>query len=343
MKRTYRSKRKLRRFTRKRGGANASCENETKKAKYKISSCEALGFTTTMREAGLGIEYQKTSIAGIHDNGEQRPIEQLRELTFLGMADWWERKLGRRKPEQDRLGFNKPLKASEVRHFDFDSDSIRQISYAKKEKGDTPEDFKLFIDSYKSFPIDHENMEKGVEIFDTLDTLGAFYHRYKIVLERFGEAIDNLNKGVKGFFQKDLESGKYGFNGDMTPYEGTDSYERFSTDEHFPETIRTSFKVLADMVKDDILSKDFPIQIAIDRTQCVMFLIVKKAAIPKCFVMDKRIASLAKSIVQIGWGRSSLVDSSGEPQLQMTVAWLRFIQQKYNQLIDPPVTFNLFE
>jgi hypothetical protein len=332
MKRTYRSKRKLRRFTRKRGGANANCENETKKAKYKISSCEALGFTTTMREAGLGTEYQKTSIAGIHNDGEQRTVEQLRELTFLGMVDWWSRKL-------------KSKKSGDYRPFDYDSDTIRKINYDKKDKGDTPEEFKQYIDALKAYPInpDMEQLESSLKIFDTLDILGAFYHRYKIVIERFTAAMENVSGGVKGFFKDQLESGKYGYKGDMTPYEGTGSFETCSTDENFPEEIRTKFKVIAEMLKNDIASKDFPIQIALDRTQCIMFLIVKKVKLPKCFMMDPRIERLAKTIVRIGWGRSSLEESLGAIKLDMTVGWLEFIQNKYDQLNDPPVTFNLFE
>ncbi len=331
-------------MTRKRGGANANCQNESKKARYKISSCEALGFSTTMREASFGAEYQKTSIGGIHDDGEQRTVEQLRELTFLGMVDWWERKLGRTGPKLNRLGIDR-RKPSEMRHFDYDSDFIRRISYEKKAKNESPEEFKMAIDTYKAYPIDvdMDNIERSVKIFDTLDILGAFYHRYKIVIERFTAAMENVNKGVKGFFKDQLESGKYGYKGDMKPYEGTDSFETCSTDENFPEEIRAKFKIIAEMLKNDITSKDFPIQIALDRSQCLMFLIVKKVALPKCFEMDPRIVRLAKTIVQIGWGRSSLEEGVGKIKLDITVAWLQFIQTKYNELNDPPVTFNVFE
>ena len=344
MKQTYRSKKRLRRMTRKRGGANANCQNESKKATYKISSCEALGFTSTMREASFGAEYQKTSVAGIHDDGEQRTVQQLRELTFLGMVDWWERKLGRKGPQYNRLGIDR-RRPNEIRHFDYDSDSIHKINYEKRSKEDTPEEFKLFIDSLKAYPInpDMEQIANSVILFDTLDVLGAFYHRYKIVIERFLAAMENVSGGVKGFFKSQLESGMYGYKGDMKPYEGTASFETCSTDENFPEEIRTKFKVIAEMLKNDIASKDFPIQIALDRSQCLMFLIVKKVKLPKCFEMDPRIVRLAKTIVQIGWGRSSLEEAAGAIKLDMTVGWLQFIQSKYDELNDPPVTFNMFE
>ena len=75
-----------------------------------------------MREASFGSQYTKTSIAGIHEDGETYSMERLQQLTFLGMIDWWEVVgLHRRKEEQ--------------RKFDYSRDLLRMINDTKIEKG----------------------------------------------------------------------------------------------------------------------------------------------------------------------------------------------------------------
>lgn len=315
--------------------------NLTRKRFYKggaLLNCEGLGFTKQMREASFGSQYTKTSIVGIHEDGETYSMERLQQLTFLGMIDWWEVVgLHRRKEEQ--------------RKFDYSRDLLRMINDTKIEKGDTPESVKNAIDSFKAAPIigmddihDQAKLEIGVRIFDTLDILGAFYHRFKIVAERYSYAIRNLNQGIKGFFGPLLLQGKYGFDpatSDITLYEGPESYTRFMDDPNFTEKTRDVFKKMAVFVASDIYSKDLPMEIAIDRAQCIMFAIVKKVALPKGFVMDDRITALASKPIIISQYHQ-LINGIGTIKLQATFHWLDYIEYLYIKLNDPPVTFGVF-
>jgi hypothetical protein len=174
---------------------------------------------------------------------------------------------------------------------------------------------------------------------ETLAILGAFFHRYKVVAEKVGHARVNLNKGVSHFFiapQFKDYTGKHSYK----TYLKANKNEKFH--KMFIERHKESLEKLARFVDIDIEAKDLPIENAIDKAQCLMYYIVKhKGEVPPGFVMDPRIERRAKEEIHINTFPDSL-QGAGAVKLDPTLKWLVFVEEAFNELNDPPVTFNVF-
>jgi hypothetical protein len=161
---------------------------------------------------------------------------------------------------------------------------------------------------------------------ETLQILSAFFHRYKIVAERLALAKDLFNRSIPVL----------------------------------PPSVRNNQKKLLQefAVKKingmGVQEWDFPIEIAIDRAQCLMFYIVKhKGKPPHGFVMDERIRVRALHPIFLVWhllddgylgGDRNLPPEELMPKrMNALLDWLWLLENEYRQLSDPPVTFGVFE
>jgi hypothetical protein len=304
-------------------------------------------FTKNMREASFGNQYTKISIGTIHENGETQSFKQLQEQTLLGLVDWYDRIVQRpgnhKKTPEDRRRFD---------YHDFDIDLL----VYKKNDWSSEEEWKTALDTIYTRPFQQniwnlnntekdkqkliEYTAKGKEMFTTLSILGVFYHRFKIVAERYADAIKNYNAGIYGFLQGELDSGKYGATPEtIETYKDASSYARFMKDEeHFPDkAMRDAFEKLALYDTVAIQAVDLPIETAIDRSQCALFTIVKTIKMPAGFVMDERVVKLANTPINL----DSYGFKNGTPLRKMTatINCLNYIISISEYLSNPEVTF----
>ena len=121
--------------------------------------------------------------------------------------------------------------------------------------------------------------------------LGAFFHRYKVFSEHISKAKRKLlpnkifqseeSKATK--IRKLTEKPDFGMNKEILrcleiiePFlKGNPKYEEF-------------------------LTADIPIEMAIDRVQCLLWVIVKNKGLPEGFVMDERISKRAREPIILG-------------------------------------------
>jgi hypothetical protein len=174
-----------------------------------------------------------------------------------------------------------------------------------------------------------EDIER-IKSMEELKILGAFFHRYKVVAERLRSAIDNLEKGVARFVPK------------YSTYTTTDSYDQFLRKPNLkisPSMI-PKFKLLRDFVQNNTTGKNRFIELAIDRAQCLMFLIVKrKGVLPPGFVMDERIRTRAETPIHVDMSDRFNTVLRIEP----TINWLQFLERDSAELSNPEVKFGVFE
>jgi len=146
-----------------------------------------------------------------------------------------------------------------------------------------------------------------VKALTVVQELGAFFLRYKVVAERFAKA--------RYYVLQDSES-----------------FSRFS-----PKALAKIKDYLKDGEKHDMfLTLDFPIEIAIDRAQCLLWYIVNhKGNVPDGFVMDERVSKKARTPI------ADLTDIDmfviGSFLKTATV-----LEKESEYLRDPPVTFGVF-
>lgn len=150
-----------------------------------------------------------------------------------------------------------------------------------------------------------EESEK-VKAMTIVQELGAFFLRYKVVAERFGKLRQHLE----------------------------------APEEHVIPKVQRALAKLKEYVKggekhDSFLAMDMPIEVAIDRTQCLLWYIIKhKGAVPPGFVMDARISEKAKkSLSNLPYDLRSI----GSIYLAIPV-----LEKESADLRDPPVTFGVF-
>lgn len=174
-----------------------------------------------------------------------------------------------------------------------------------------------------------EDIER-IKSMEELKILGAFFHRYKVVAERLRYAIDNLEKGVARFVPK------------YSTYTTTDSYDQILTKPNIKlgPSMKTKLNLLRDFVQNNTTGKNRFIELAIDRAQCLMFLIVKrKGALPPGFVMDERIRTRAETPIHVDMSDRFNTLLRIEP----TINWLQFLERDSAELSNPEVTFGVFE
>lgn len=166
-----------------------------------------------------------------------------------------------------------------------------------------------------------------------LQILGAFFHRYKIVAEKASIVRSNIAKGLGEFFPK------------YSAYKGKNSYEKLLAEKDtfpkpLPKPVLESLPVFLHHISINTTSSDLPIEIAIDRAQCLMYYIVKhKGVLPPGFQMDPRIERRARSPVLIDGD----LDAFAAVKLAPTLKWLAFLEETSKELSDPLVTFGVFE
>lgn len=185
----------------------------------------------------------------------------------------------------------------------------------------------------QKFPYTKDELET-LKTNEILAILGAFYHRYKVVAERYAQAKKNTEGGVKQFFPEIKNS-----------LSGPNSYTKPEA-LRIHKTIREYFPKLQEYAKNQ-KELDFFIQTALDRVQCVMFYIVKhKGELPPGFTMDPRIEEKAREPISLttddAHPEDSLKINNPLRKIESTLKTLNIIK-KENKELTPVVTFGIFE
>lgn len=312
-----------------------------------VFDCPA-DFTKKMREASLGSQYTKITIGTIHQDGETQSFKKLQRQTWLGLIDWYDRNIAR--------PGNQGKSPEEKRRFDYHDFDMENLEHDPKEW--TKEEWQknleesIYVRPFMQLLWKLKNTEKdkqklrdyiakGKEMFTTLSILGVFFHRFKIVAERYAQAIKNYNAGIYGFLQEELDSGKHGATaGTIEDYKGVASYAKFMKDEeHFPDKeMRDAFEKLASYDTDTIQTADLPVETAIDRSQCAIFTIVKHVQMPAGFAMDPRIEKLANKPLNLD--HYGFKHGDALRKMNATINCLDYILHISKYLSDPTeVTF----
>lgn len=318
-------------------------------------NCLAEGFDNTMRLASLGQDY---NIGSIHSDGETWSIEKMRKILFLGIIPWYDKRVKRpgneKKAVEDRRRFN--YSKDELKSFDDpnEEEEIKNMLYMRPFFPDLQDfDDKLYkklkskkitndqYDELRNAKI-KEYTELGKHILNTLLILGSFFLRFKVVDERYAAAEKNYNAGIYGFLGSELENGKYGATPqNIHEYKGPESFAKFMDDEQsFPDkTMRGYIKRLASFNAQALSEAEFNILSAVDKCQCLMFVIVKEVKIRNNFIMDPRIENLAKNILNF---YGDYIQSGGfDNKMKATINILDYVLQIDNNLKNPPLTFGI--
>jgi hypothetical protein len=179
---------------------------------------------------------------------------------------------------------------------------------------------------------------------EILKDLGVFFNRYKIVAEKLPVAIRLFNGGLRSICTSLFSDPRFA---------GPESFGNFldTFTPNAPRLIKIgtgakkSLEILATFKDIDFRAKDFPIEVAIDRVQCIIFYIVKhKGELPPGFVMDERITRRAHEELKMSMPSDIL--RRDEPfffngKLMAVQRWLSFLNESYTELSEPPVTFGL--
>ena len=195
-----------------------------------------------------------------------------------------------------------------------------------------------YIEELKKQGIDFTDEDIGrIKANKSLQILGAFYHRYKIVAERFSQAQSNFEKGVYHFLRGISRYNKI----KMNTFVGKNSYRQFLEAQNISkgDSIKKYITKLSEFASLNFEGRDTVIELAIDRAQCLMFYIVKhKGNLPPGFVMDDRIKTRAEMPIDRGDPRSFMA-----LKLVATVDWLEFLVSESDALGNPEVTFGVFD
>jgi hypothetical protein len=186
---------------------------------------------------------------------------------------------------------------------------------------------------------------------EVLKDLSVFYNRYKIVAEKLPLAINLFNGGIQSiytnFFPAETYVGPASFatmlsnikqNGSKYKLNG---YEKLKIN----SPVIKSLEILSSYKDIDFSIKDLPIEIAIDRAQCIIFYIVKhKGQFPPGFVMDERISRRAHEELKMSIPFDILKRKEfiyHNAKLFAVERWLSFLNIAYDELSEHPVTFGL--
>jgi hypothetical protein len=189
--------------------------------------------------------------------------------------------------------------------------------------------------------IEYSDVEReALRTNEVLNTLSAFYHRFKIVIENIRRSFDYISQGA---YPRLLPSPKY------KTYIGPDSFQQLLT---FLQgramslpTLLVPLEHLVSIIKSDpdIDRKIYPIDKLVRNVQCLMFYIVKhKGQLPEGFTMDPRISEWATSPILINETITERRDI-GVGALNYISLWLQLLQEVHTSLTTLPVTFGVFE
>jgi hypothetical protein len=176
--------------------------------------------------------------------------------------------------------------------------------------------------------------------------LGAFFHRFKIVMERLNVLMLHLDKPSTEFFidGSTMRSLARAFQKcKETILKDSNEYEEYKTKlQTFLFTVDDKHKAL---IKSELSNKIHIIESTLNKVQCVLYETMKIGKLPNDFVMDPRIDSYSKMEIII------LLDNANYekrmPDLpferyEFTIKWMKFVDEFNNSINDKsPVTFNL--
>jgi hypothetical protein len=144
--------------------------------------------------------------------------------------------------------------------------------------------------------------------------LGAFFHRYKVFIEHIDKAKKALKQGLAGilFFPKKrdqfiLRAVQSGKNDDIKLVN-----DLLTVEQYLPGGEKY----------EDFLTADLPIENAIERVQCLLWVIVKNKKLPDGFVMDKRIEARAKTPIILMKGRTNFGSNLASKMAQWSISQL---------------------
>jgi hypothetical protein len=243
----------------------------------------------------------RIGVGGVHDDGEQWSYDETARRILGGMIDWYRRTL------EDR-GVITPY---------------------------TQEELQALNDN----PI--------------LKDLGVFFNRYKIVAEKLPLAKRYFTRGVRSIFtdvpfddsyEGPASFGKLARNlqqrGSLFFVNGLDGKTV-----RLNRLVKQSLDILVSFEDIDFGAKDLPIESAIDKVQCIIFYIVKhKGQLPPGFVMDERITRRAHEELRMSTPYDVLVLNnpiSNNARLVAVEKWLSFLNDSFDELSNPYVTFGL--
>ncbi len=182
--------------------------------------------------------------------------------------------------------------------------------------------------------------DKWDELTDKEDvqTLGAFFHRFKIVLEKLLILLDLLQLGMN-FFIPNLES-----MSELVIKKAVEKFEfhlkRHEDKYDYPIEIKELFSNILHGRQDisHIGKSMYKIEGAMNKVQCLMYQTMKDGKLPDGFVMDERIKTLAEKEIHV-----SSHKEQGPPPIHLRydycVGWLSYLKDFEELYGDAPLTF----
>jgi len=189
-----------------------------------------------------------------------------------------------------------------------------------------------------------KQLEKKEEVWERVTNmeevkiLGVFFHRFKIVLEKLLKMLKCMKLGKLFFTPSGLPLSP------IATKRAIDKFDAILAREESKSVYRNDIKeMFSDMLQgrrdlNTITQTMYKIEDAMNKVQCLLYQIMKNEALPDGFVMDKRIAQLARTPIQI----SSHKDEDIPPlhlKYEYCVGWLRFLQEFETNYGVAPLTF----
>lgn len=174
----------------------------------------------------------------------------------------------------------------------------------------------------------------NVKNMDDVKILGAFFHRYKVYSEHIDRARDFLRNYKKMIFNFDKFLQRIA-KGEKNSVNKND--KKLYNDFIFVEPYLKGNKKY-----EDFLSMDLYIESAIDKVQCLLWVIVKKGELPDGFIMDERIKERALEPIKLT-SQEKFLEPFYPPEGFSAVAKLiKAVEKDNNELSIPPLTFGVF-
>ncbi len=170
-------------------------------------------------------------------------------------------------------------------------------------------------------------------------TLGVFFHRFKIVLEKLQVMLNCLIMG-NHFFTPDVGAPFPAVAIDRIEKAFERNLSREESRYNYPNEIKQMFSDILHETRDiEFIQKIiYKIEDAMNKVQCLMYQIMKDESLPDGFEMDERIERLA--ITQINVSEHT---DAGRPPVHMRydfcVGWLNFITEFEAAYGKVPLTF----
>ena len=168
--------------------------------------------------------------------------------------------------------------------------------------------------------------------------LGAFFHRYKVLIEHIHTARRALRKGWSAILMIPGKKDKIIVRlYDSKKVEDLNLLTDLITiEEYFYGTKKYK----------DFFTVELPLESAVEKAQCLLWVIVKNKKLPPGFVMDKRIEIRAKTPIILMKGQTNFVDDLGSLRMQYAIPQIAKLIQIAEadklELENPEVTFGVY-